>query len=1039
MKTTSRRVWRAIVTATTVIGLLGNAAAVTYTWDGDGTPDGSWTNAANWNTAVVPATAADLIFAGAINRDTTNDFSAASNFHNIIFDAGAGAFTLNGNSITIAYLAAPGGVISNASTSLQTINLNVILPATAVRTITGAGDTTIAGVISGADSKLNKNGAGTLTLSGVNTYSGGTTINAGTLKLGMFNALVNTSAVTVAGGSYDLGGFSTVTNGVITMSSGALSNGTLVGASYKFSGGTVYANLAGTGALTNSSGTTLLSGANTYSGGTLISAGTLKLGTLAAAANAGTVMIAGGMYELGGLTAVTNGAITMSSGVLSNGTLVGASYTFSGGTNYAVLAGPGALTNNSGTTTLSSANTFTGGVTLNSGTLNLNNNSALGGTAGSFTINGGTLGNTSGGVRTNLNNNPITINGDFTANVISNSLDLGTGAVSLGTAPGTSRTLTVNGWGLTLGGSVADGDTANSLIKAGGGTLALAGANTYTGPTLITAGTLQLGNGGTSGSLLPGSALTNNGTLAFNRSNAITQGVHFASVIVGSGAVTKLGAGTLVLTGANSYTGLTTISEGVLNLQNATALGATDAGATVANNARLELQGGITVAGEALTITGQGGAAFYNGALNSKSGSNTWAGPITLGGTSTRIGAEAGATLHVSGPIDSGGNNYGVIFRPGDMTATVMVSGVNTYVGDTTILGGLVQLAGGDDRLPTGTKLRFGANNVSGSLDLNGCNQEVAGLTVVSGTVNFLTNSAAAASTLTVYTSNGAPSTFSGKLGGNLALTKAGADVLTLSGVNSYSGGTTISGGTLALSGSGTPGNGTLDIRSGASFDVSATTAGSYTLATARSLTNSGTLTGGLIIGAGASVSGGGLFTGAVTNQSGGYLTPGEGGHTNFFYQGLTLAGGSTNSFWIGSAATHDMSSVSNSLTYTGDGSLMPQLQLNLTSYTWSSGDQMLLYDNLFSGLSDFDGTNRWFTVNDAFGNTTNLLNGALFSAVTAGSATNLFSLRYDVGTGNDIMLTAIPEPASINLLLLLGAACWMRRRLHRPHRRWQA
>jgi fibronectin-binding autotransporter adhesin len=99
---------------------------------------------------------------------------------------------------------------------------------------------------------------------------------------------------------------------------------------------------------------------------------------------------------------------------------------------------------------------------------------------------------------------------------------------------------------------------------ADAGTLILTGANAYTGATTISAGTLQIGNGGTAGALNTGSAITNDGTLAFNRSDTLTQGTHFASVISGSGAVTQAGAGTLILSGANNYTGATTISAGTL-------------------------------------------------------------------------------------------------------------------------------------------------------------------------------------------------------------------------------------------------------------------------------------------------------------------------------------------------------------------------------------------------------------------------------------------------------------------------------------------
>ena len=100
------------------------------------------------------------------------------------------------------------------------------------------------------------------------------------------------------------------------------------------------------------------------------------------------------------------------------------------------------------------------------------------------------------------------------------------------------------------------------IVKNGTGTLTLAGTNSYQGGTTIAAGTLQLGNGGTTGSVL-GNVL-NNGTLAFNRSNSY----QFDGAISGTGAVQQSGTGTTMLTGTNTYSGGTTIAAGTLQLGN---------------------------------------------------------------------------------------------------------------------------------------------------------------------------------------------------------------------------------------------------------------------------------------------------------------------------------------------------------------------------------------------------------------------------------------------------------------------------------------
>lgn len=359
------------------------------------------------------------------------------------------------------------------------------------------------------------------------------------------------------------------------------------------------------------------------------------------------------------------------------------------------------------------------------------------------------------------------------------------------------------------------------LIKSGSGTLTLSGANSYSGGTTINAGKIVLSSAeaiGTSGTIS-----MNGGTLQFSAGNTndysgarlrledgkvatfdtAGRAVSFANALTtGSAAtagLTKAGGGTLTLSAANTYNGLTTVSGGELRVAHGNALGTTDAGVTVESGARVELVG-VTVTNEAITVNGSGGNFF--GALQSALGVCEWQGPVTIGSVGARVGANTG-TFTVSGTIDSGANVYGVMLRP--ETGTLVLSGASTYLGDTTIAvnGGIVRLLGGVNRLPVSTMLFLGYSDKSGILDLNGQNQEVVGLSTnqSSGVNNNEIKSVASLAVLTINATNGAPSIFSGKITQKVMLVKKGVDSLTLSSTNNtYNGGTIVSNGTLRVS-----------------------------------------------------------------------------------------------------------------------------------------------------------------------------------------------------------------------------------------------
>ncbi|QOV90651.1 autotransporter-associated beta strand repeat-containing protein [Humisphaera borealis] len=711
------------------------------------------------------------------------------------------------------------------------------------------------------------NPTATFNLNGASTYSGATLLDSSNtnasvaLVLGVANALPTTTVLTMDGGAGSgtgrtitlnmngkdqtlagLIGTSTGTPGGVSRTNRVLNgSGTLSTLTINGSSASTYTGLIGTGGtniklVKDGTGTFTLSGvtaftSNTYTGGTILNQGTLTVtndgtttsGTLGA--STGTLTVNNNNTTAAGTAAVLN----LPTGVsLTVGTLSGTISTPLSGTNTAtintqtsrnftvnqtaagtyegVIAGAGAFTLGSlstNTLTLTGLNTFSGALNINTGGTLVagiagnGTNSALGSVSNTRTI---TV-NTGGTLRADVGNIFST---SFAAAATSlPALAIAGGTMTNGGAATNSALGNITLTGGTL--TATTGSPAGTTSGQGFGSWNLNGTVTSTGTSLISS---------TAGAGIP---ITLNATSGLSSPATIfdvTSGTLTASAVLGQvtragnetvGSLTKSGAGTMILSGNNTYGGLTTVNAAALRISNSGALGTT-AGGTLVNNtssARLELSGGITVTGEALTINGLGN---FTGALTSFSGVNEWAGNVTIGSALTRLGATAGATLKVSGVIDSGVVNTGLDIRTDDLTGIVVLSGANTYLGNTNVLIGKLQLDGGNDRLPTATKMSLGNTTTLSEFDLNGRNQEIAGLFINAGATpanNSVNNSSVTLSTLNVNTAAASPSTFAGILKGNLALTKTGADSFTLSGDNSYTGATLVSAGTLTLSGTG--------------------------------------------------------------------------------------------------------------------------------------------------------------------------------------------------------------------------------------------
>jgi fibronectin-binding autotransporter adhesin len=579
---------------------------------------------------------------------------------------------------------------------------------------------------------LVKVGAGTLILQGAGTYGGSTKIQNGTIRLGVANGLPAGTALILGsastGGILDLNGYSQTVAGLTTAGSAASdrivnSNAATVGAlTVNLASGTnIFAGVLGNSGQDNFSltktgaGTLMLTGVNTYSAGTTVNAGTLQLsGGNNRLYNGGAITVSGtGVLDLGGNTQATSGAVSFQGGTVQNGTISksGAVYDGQSGAISAVLAGGVGLTKTgTGTLVLSGANTYTGTTTITAGTLQLaGGDNRILSTTSLYLGGAGTL---------DLNGQSQTFS--YVTCETYSTIKLGTGG-----------SLKV-GAGDMWNGTAISGDGA--FYKVGAGTLTFAGVGTYTGGTFVQGGNLTLyGTNPNSGNdHLPttGDVTIDSGaTLSLSHSNGPTTSTQTIGRLLGYGTVnagatanrtvtfvvgngggsstfngtiangagtvilTKTGAGTLTLTGANSYSGLTTVSAGALNIQNVTGLGTTAAGTTVASGAALELQGGIAVGAEALTLNGSGISG--GGALRSLSGTNSWAGAVTLS-TATTIGVDADS-LTISGAV--GGT--GALTKAGSGTLTLS-NPATSYTGTTTVSAGTMVLQNTGGSLGTG-------------------------------------------------------------------------------------------------------------------------------------------------------------------------------------------------------------------------------------------------------------------------------------------------------------------------------------------------
>jgi fibronectin-binding autotransporter adhesin len=783
----------------------------------------------------------------------------------------------------------------------------------------------------GGSGNLVKNGSGSLTLSGNNTYTGTTAIQSGSLVV---NGSIGSSSLTTISSGASLLGSGTV--GALVINSGGTispgnSPGTLTVGSTTWNGGGNYnwqifdaTSTAGTGwDFLSSSGTLTIaatsgdrfninlwsiSGINPDSNGTPVNFNASSNYSWTIASFGSIIGFSEDKFSL--VTTASNGTggfsgFTGSFSISSNGTAITLDYTApagpavwnSGSGNWSdntkwlsnavpgngssiEFAGPG------GTSTNNSALTEVGGIFFSANA------------TGSYTVNGTALALAALGIE----------NSSTFSQTVSTNLTLSAGQ----TFRAESANLTVSGsldtagFTLTTNGShtiVLSGAVSGSgdLVKDGNETTVLTAANSRTGATIIQDGTLQLGNGGTTGSLSTSSAITNNGTFTIHRSNAVEQGVDFtASAITGTGSFVQAGSGTTTLTANNAFTGSTTITAGTLVIGGSGSLGAGSYSANISNAGTLSFN---TTNNQILSgiLSGAGNLVKNNSGALTLSGSNTYSGGTALAAGTLAINnasALGTGTLTITG---------GTLDSTGASAITLSTNNAQNWNGDFAFTGTR------DLNLGTGAVTM----NASRTLTINSGSLTVGGIVSGSG----------------------------------FGLTKNGSGTLVLSGNNSFSGGTTILRGTVALGHNNALGTGTL------TFNYQAATTLRSTDATDRVLSN----TIATLAGSSVNLTFGSADTGNLTFSNTGSTALGGGS-------------GTIRTFTIANANTTFANS------FTGSGNIVKQ----------GSGTLILTGNNTFTGTTTISAGTLQIGASGASGGLTsqNIVNNSVLVVDRTGSLT---------------------------------------------------
>ena len=672
-------------------------------------------------------------------------------------------------------------------TNGQTINQNINLTGNVTINVED-GTAIISGVISSSSTyTVTKTGLGDLYLTGNNTYTGTTTISAGILRIGN-----NTTTGDIAG--------NIVNNANLYF--------------YRYNDYTYSGVISGTGYVYQRAifSTLTLNGANTYTGATYTSGmlalgpnGTIEYSQYVGFFSGGKLDISSGNKTVKGLHSNTNPPqIILGASVLTIGT--SATSADGGGNFEGYITGTGGIVKTgTQTLTLTGNNTYTGTTTISAGTIALGNNGSI---AASSSVN--LDGNTS---KLDISANNKTIKA-LNGNNASAQVLLGTRILTIGTSETTD-----DGGGNFAG--VISG--TGSVIKTGTENLFFTGDNTYEGTTTISAGTLSLGNNTEEGAIA--GDIINDANLIFNRSNEYTW---YVGVVSGTGSVTKMGSGDLILPFIQNYTGVTTISEGGFVFGNFPDEGFI--AGDIINNGRLYFHNDLdyTYSG---VISGDGSVSLFSvlGSLT-LNGENTYTGetyihtPLILG-TNGSIAASSSVNLgdFYETKLDISAGNKTIKALNGKNTSAQIVLGTSALTIGTSATtadgGGTFEgvILGTGSIIKTGNQTLFlkGNNSYTGTTTINAGILSIGDNSTTGAIVGDIVNNA----NLSFRRSD--DYNYSGIISGTGVVVKNHKSTLTLNGANTYTGETFIYEGTLALGQSGSIAN-SKEVILYEKFDISA-------------------------------------------------------------------------------------------------------------------------------------------------------------------------------------------------------------------------